>query len=69
MNILVDVVAYKKEWKETKPKQKGKAYSKATQERPKISYKMQLLSSPKKVLAAYYQLKLGKGFLSNFLRL
>jgi hypothetical protein len=27
---------------------------------------MQLLSSPKRVLAAYYQLKLGKGFFKQF---
>ena len=57
---------WKQEWKETKPAQKGKAYSKATQERPKIAYKMQPLSGPKRVLAAYHQLKLGKGFFKQF---
>ena len=57
---------WKQEWKETRPEQKGRAYSKATQEKPKIAYKMQLLSGPKRVLAAYYQLKLGKGFYKQF---
>ena len=57
---------WKQEWKETRPAQKGKAYSKATQEKPKIAYKMQSLSGPKRVLAAYYQLKLGKGFFKQF---
>ena len=37
-----------------------------TQDRPKISYKIQPLSGPKKVQAAYYQLKLGKGFFKQF---
>ena len=45
---------WKQEWKETRPKRKGKAYSRAKQERPKIAYKMQLLSSLKRVLAAYH---------------
>ena len=45
---------WKQEWKETRPERKGKAYSRATQERPKIAYKMQPLSSPKRVLAAYH---------------
>ena len=57
---------WKQEWKETRPERKGKAYIRATQERPKIAYKMQLLSSPKRVLAAYHQLKLGKGFFKQF---
>ena len=45
---------WKQEWKAAKPAEKGRAYSRATQERPKIAYKMQLLSSLKRVLAAYY---------------
>jgi hypothetical protein len=46
--------------------EKGKAYTTATQDRPKVSYKMQLLVRSKRTLAAYYQLKLGKGFFKQF---
>jgi ribonuclease HI len=62
-----DILAkWKQDWKDTRPAQKGKAYSKATRERPKISYQIQQLSGPKKVQSAYYQLKLGKGFFKQF---
>ena len=58
--------SWKQEWKDTREGQKGKAYTKATQDRPKISYKMLMLPGPKRVQAAYYQLKLGKGFFKQF---
>jgi hypothetical protein len=58
-NILA---SWKQEWKDTRPAEKGKAYTTAVQDRPHISYKMQTLTGPKRVQAAYYQLKLGKGF-------
>jgi len=45
---------WKQAWKDTKEKEKGKAYTKATQGLSKISYKMQPLSSPRRVQAAYY---------------
>ena len=62
-----DILArWKQEWKDTRPAEKGRAYSKATRDTPKISYKMQLLSGPKRVQAAYYQLKLGQGFFKQF---
>jgi hypothetical protein len=41
------------EWKDTRPAEKSKAYSKATRDTPKISYKMQLLSGPKKNFEGY----------------
>jgi hypothetical protein len=57
---------WKQEWKNTRQTEKGKAYTTATQDRPKISYKMQLLAGTKRTQAAYYQLKLGKGFFKQF---
>jgi ribonuclease HI len=57
---------WKQEWKNTRQTEKGKAYTTATQDRPKISYKMQLLAGTKRTQAAYYQLKLGKGFFMQF---
>jgi hypothetical protein len=52
-----------------KEKRATRMYSKATQDRPKISYKMQVLAGPKRAQAAYYLLKLGKGFFKQFPRL
>jgi hypothetical protein len=57
---------WKQEWKNTRQAEKGKAYITATEDRPKISYKMQLLTGTKRTQAAYYQLKLGKGFFKQF---
>jgi hypothetical protein len=44
---------WKQEWKNTRQTEKGKAYTTATQDRPKISYKMQLLAGTKRTQAAY----------------
>ena len=60
--------SWKQEWKNTRQAEKGKAYTTATQDRPKISYKMQLLSRSRRTQAAYHQLKLGKGFFKQFLK-
>jgi hypothetical protein len=60
------LAGWKQEWKNTRQAEKGKAYTTATQGRPKVSYKMQLLAGSKKTQAAYYQLKLGKGFFKQF---
>jgi hypothetical protein len=58
--------SWKQSWKNTREKEKGKAYTRAIQDQPRISCKMQLLAGPKRVQAAYYQLKLGKGFFKQF---
>jgi ribonuclease HI len=60
------LASWKQHWKDTREKEKGKAYIKAIQDRPRISYRMQVLAGPKRVQAAYYQLKLGKGFFKQF---
>jgi ribonuclease HI len=60
------LASWKKEWRNTRQAEKGKAYTTATQDRPKVSYKMQLLAGSKRTQAAYYQLKLGKGFFKQF---
>jgi hypothetical protein len=60
------LASWKQEWKDTRQAEKGKAYTTATQDRPKVSYKMQPLAGPKRAQAAYYQLKLGKGFFKQF---
>jgi len=60
------LASWKQEWKETRQAEKGKAYTTATQDRSKVSYKMQPLAGPKRAQAAYYQLKLGKGFFKQF---
>jgi hypothetical protein len=60
------LASWKQEWKNTRQAEKGKAYTTATHDRPKISYRMQLLAGPKRSQAAYYQLKLGKGFFKQF---
>jgi ribonuclease HI len=63
-NILA---GWKQDWKDTRPAEKGKVYTTAVQNRPHTtSYKMQTLTGPKRVQAAYYQLKLGKGFFKQF---
>ena len=48
------LASWKQEWKNTRQVEKGKAYSTATQDRPKVSYKMQLLAGSRKTQAAYY---------------
>jgi hypothetical protein len=48
------LASWKQEWKNTRQVEKGKAYATATQDRPKVSYKMQLLTRPKRTQAAYY---------------
>ena len=60
------LVSWKQEWKNTRQAEKGKAYTTATQDRPKVSYKMQILARPRRTQAAYYQLKLRKGFFKQF---
>jgi hypothetical protein len=60
------LASWKQEWKNTRQVEKGKAYATATQDRPKVSYRMQLLAGPKRTQATYYQLKLGKGFFKQF---
>jgi ribonuclease HI len=60
------LASWKQEWKNTRHAEKGKGYTTATQDRPKVSYKMQLLAGSKRTQAAYYQLKLGKGFFKQF---
>jgi hypothetical protein len=58
----LQLASWKQEWKNTQQAERGKAYIEATQDRPRISYKMQPLAGPKRVQATYYQLKRGKGF-------
>jgi hypothetical protein len=53
-------------WKDTRKKEKGRAYTKAIQDWCRISYKMQVPTEPMYVQAAYYHLKLGKGFFRQF---
>jgi ribonuclease HI len=60
------LASWKQEWKNIRKAEKGKAYTTATQDRPKISYKMQILARSKRTQAAYFQLKLGKGFFKQF---
>jgi hypothetical protein len=60
------LASWKQEWKNTRQAEKGKAYTTATRDRPRVSYKMQPLAGPKRAQAAYYQLKLGKDFFKQF---
>ena len=60
------LASWKQEWKNIRQAEKGKAYTTATQDRPKVSYKMQLLARSRRTQAAYYQLKQGNCFLSSF---
>jgi hypothetical protein len=60
------LASWKQEWRNTRQAEKGKAYTTAIQDRPKVSYKMQLLARSKRTQAVYYQLKLGKGFFKQF---
>jgi hypothetical protein len=60
------LASWKQAWKNTRQAEKGKAYITATRDRAKVSYKMQPLAGPKRTQAAYYQLKLGKGFFKQF---
>jgi hypothetical protein len=53
-------------WKNIRQAEKGKAYTTATQDRTRVSYKRQLLAGPKRAQAGYYQLKLGEGFFKQF---
>jgi hypothetical protein len=48
------LASWKQEWKNTRQAEKGKAYTKTTQDRLKVSYKMQLLARSKRIQAAYY---------------
>jgi hypothetical protein len=63
------LASWKQEWKNTRQAEKSRAYTTATQDRPKVLCKMQSFAGSKRTQAAYYELKLEKGFLSSFLRL
>jgi ribonuclease HI len=62
-NILAK---WKQSWQQAKKEEKGKLYSTHVQDKPKFSLKLHQLRAPKKTQAAYFQLKLGKGFFKQF---
>jgi hypothetical protein len=68
IRLLLILAGWKQDWKDTRPAEKGKAYTTAVQDRPHFSYKMQTLTGTKRVQAAYYQLKLGTGFFKQFFK-
>src|SRR3954466_698957 len=52
-------------WKASKIQTKGRLYRRHTGDNPRISLKPNIPSFPRRILSAYYQLKLGKGFFKS----
>jgi ribonuclease HI len=52
-------------WFTAKDQHKGKQYEQNTKGAPQITLKANMLSYPRKIQSAYYQLKLGKGFFKS----
>lgn len=59
---------WKYNWLNSKEKEKGQTYNLITRGEPIISLKVNIPAFSKDTQAAYYQLKLGKGFFKSFSR-